>query len=314
MIMTFLDFSLYESQYHHHSFVHQWTSNKKRHFYAVLQNVRKQMRLPIYTNAETGTTVPYWPQTKSFLCNSQFRKTWHRPDILPTNSEHFFASSLISNYICSDTSNFRDPRGFMSFFGLGVFAWCARWIYWRRFGNRCGSWVRTIWLMTTEDGTHRGFRKVVSKFTSRTKQKPQNRKTIFIPRWKSKIRIHVAWRLVTTLYQLMLTMCGVQGYAVGPLEWRRSCIASGDSQAGNTINPSTTHTWWDFTWIPRESLPVARVLYRAKTCKPRTRTSRGRPTLSILEFSTACWFVSQAMHTSEHVFSKSFGLLCYLTA
>jgi hypothetical protein len=32
-------------------------------------------------------------------------------------------------------------------------------------------------LMTSEDGTHSGFRNVVSKFTSQTVQKPQNQKS-----------------------------------------------------------------------------------------------------------------------------------------
>ena len=45
-----------------------------------------------------------------------------------------------------------------------------------------------FWLMTTEDGTHRSFRNVVGKFASHTVQQPKNKITIFIPRWKSKIK------------------------------------------------------------------------------------------------------------------------------
>ena len=42
--------------------------------------------------------------------------------------------------------------------------------------------------MTSEDRIHSGFRNVVSKITSNTDQNPQNQKTIFIPRRKSKTK------------------------------------------------------------------------------------------------------------------------------
>jgi hypothetical protein len=42
--------------------------------------------------------------------------------------------------------------------------------------------------MTIEDGTHSGSQNVVKKFTLHTVQNPQNQKSVFIPRWKSKIK------------------------------------------------------------------------------------------------------------------------------
>ena len=44
--------------------------------------------------------------------------------------------------------------------------------------------------MTIEDGTHSGSWNVVGKLTLHTVQKPQNRESIFITRWKSKIKIY----------------------------------------------------------------------------------------------------------------------------
>jgi hypothetical protein len=45
--------------------------------------------------------------------------------------------------------------------------------------------------MTIEDGTHSGSRNVIEKFTSHTLQNPQNQKSVFIPRSKSKININL---------------------------------------------------------------------------------------------------------------------------
>jgi hypothetical protein len=42
--------------------------------------------------------------------------------------------------------------------------------------------------MTIEDVTHSGSRNVVGKFILHTVQNPQNQKSVFIPRWKSKIK------------------------------------------------------------------------------------------------------------------------------
>ena len=43
--------------------------------------------------------------------------------------------------------------------------------------------------MTIEDGTHSGSRNVVGKFTLHTVQNAENQKLMYIPRWKSKIKI-----------------------------------------------------------------------------------------------------------------------------
>jgi hypothetical protein len=47
--------------------------------------------------------------------------------------------------------------------------------------------------MTIEDGTHSGSRNVVGKLILHTVQKPQNRESVFIPRWKSKINTIVVY-------------------------------------------------------------------------------------------------------------------------
>jgi hypothetical protein len=50
----------------------------------------------------------------------------------------------------------------------------------------------TEFLLTidSKDSTHSCFRNVVSKFTSKTVQEPQNQKRIFISLWKYKIKVY----------------------------------------------------------------------------------------------------------------------------
>jgi hypothetical protein len=50
--------------------------------------------------------------------------------------------------------------------------------------------------MTIKDGTHSGSRNVVGKLTLHNVQKPQNQKSVFIPRWKSKTKNAVDWLVV----------------------------------------------------------------------------------------------------------------------
>ena len=52
-----------------------------------------------------------------------------------------------------------------------------------------------LYSMTTEDVTHSDSENVVGKFTSLTVQYLQNQKSVFIPRWKSKISFFKPWIL-----------------------------------------------------------------------------------------------------------------------
>ena len=88
----------------------------------------------------------------------------------------------ISDKICKENQNrfhfldFRlSPSVEHCFHGFDVSALCARWIYRRRFGDRCGS--NLYW--TSEDVTHSGPRNVVDKFTSHTVQTHQSQKNTF---------------------------------------------------------------------------------------------------------------------------------------
>jgi hypothetical protein len=115
------------------------------------------------------------------------------------------------------------------------FAWCATWIC-QHFWNCCGChlhWPRVRMRINKEVGCGRSlrfaavtngvdgptFRNVVGKCTLHAVRKLQNQKTIFISRWKSKIK-------TVSMKVLLLTLLVIP-FAAGlhELKEKRSCSA-----------------------------------------------------------------------------------------